>query len=106
MSDRQIEPKTQPAGGVPAAKASAEAGTMSPETASLLGLIYRLGSLLERSDVIEIEVESGETGIVLRKPSALLPVGVIPVTTVVTEIQYGPEERAYVLFLDGRTETT
>jgi GTP-binding protein EngB required for normal cell division len=37
---------------------------------------------------------------------ALLPVGVIPVTTVVTEIQYGPEERALVRFLDGRTETT
>jgi GTP-binding protein EngB required for normal cell division len=36
---------------------------------------------------------------------ALLPVGVIPVTTVVTEIQYGPEERAQVRFLDGRTET-
>jgi GTP-binding protein EngB required for normal cell division len=36
----------------------------------------------------------------------LLPVGVIPVTTVVTEIQYGPEERAQIRFLDGRTETT
>jgi len=36
---------------------------------------------------------------------ALLPVGVIPVTTVVTEIQYGPEERAQVRFLDGRTES-
>jgi acetyl-CoA carboxylase biotin carboxyl carrier protein len=46
---------------------------MSPETASLLGLIDRLGSLLERSDVVEIEVESGETGIVLRKPAALAP---------------------------------
>jgi GTP-binding protein EngB required for normal cell division len=37
---------------------------------------------------------------------ALLPVGVIPVTTVVTEIQYGPEERAQIRFLDGRAETT
>jgi GTP-binding protein EngB required for normal cell division len=35
---------------------------------------------------------------------ALLPVGVIPVTTVVTEIQYGPQERAQIRFLDGRTE--
>jgi len=34
----------------------------------------------------------------------LLPVGVIPVTSVVTEIQYGAEERADVHFLDGRTE--
>ncbi len=34
----------------------------------------------------------------------LLPVGVIPVTTVVTEISYGPEERAAVLYADGRSE--
>lgn len=34
----------------------------------------------------------------------LLPVGVVPVTTVVTEIEYGPREGAEVLFLDGRTE--
>ena len=34
----------------------------------------------------------------------LLPVGVIPVTTVVTEIQYGPREEAEIRFLDGRTE--
>jgi len=40
---------------------------LSPDTASLLGLIDRLGSLLERSDLDEIEVEAGETGIVLRK---------------------------------------
>ena len=34
----------------------------------------------------------------------LLPVGVIPVTTVVTEVEYGPQERAEVRFLDGRVE--
>jgi GTP-binding protein EngB required for normal cell division len=34
----------------------------------------------------------------------LLPVGVVPVTTVVTEIQYGPRERAEVHFLDERKE--
>ena len=33
-----------------------------------------------------------------------LPVGVTPVTSVVTEIQYGPRERAEVRFLDGRAE--
>jgi acetyl-CoA carboxylase biotin carboxyl carrier protein len=51
---------------------------MSPETASLLGLIDRLGALLERSDVVELEVEAGETGIVLRKPAALAPVAAAP----------------------------
>lgn len=34
----------------------------------------------------------------------LLPVGVIPVTSVVTEIEWGPRERAEILFADGRTE--
>jgi GTPase Era involved in 16S rRNA processing len=34
----------------------------------------------------------------------LLPVGVVPVTTVVTEIQEGPRKRAEVHFLDGHVE--
>lgn len=34
----------------------------------------------------------------------LLPVGVIPVTTVITRIRYGPRERAVVLHYDGSTE--
>ena len=51
---------------------------MSPETVSLLSLIDRLGSLLERSDLIELEVESGETGIILRKPAALMPLAPAP----------------------------
>lgn len=34
----------------------------------------------------------------------LLPVGVVPVTSVVSEIRYGPKERSEVRFLDGRTE--
>jgi len=33
----------------------------------------------------------------------LLPVGVLPVTTVVTEMSYGPLETATIDFLDGRT---
>lgn len=34
----------------------------------------------------------------------LLPVGVVPVTAVVTEVAYGPEEEATVQFLDGSWE--
>jgi len=34
----------------------------------------------------------------------LLPVGVVPVTSAVTEIEYGPRDRAEVRFLDGRRE--
>jgi len=41
--------------------------------ASLLGLIDRLGDLLERSDLTELEVEVGSTSLVLRKPAALGP---------------------------------
>jgi acetyl-CoA carboxylase biotin carboxyl carrier protein len=82
MSDIHDGPKKTPAGGHvtpegPAAQPSAAqppvAQPLSAETTSLLGLIDRLGSLLERSDLVELEVESGGTGIVLRKPSALAP---------------------------------
>jgi acetyl-CoA carboxylase biotin carboxyl carrier protein len=45
----------------------------------LLGLIDRLAVLLDRSDLTELEVESGGTGLVLRKPSALAPVAVAAV---------------------------
>ncbi len=38
----------------------------------------------------------------LGKP--VLPVGVIPVTTVITEIQYGAREQAEIRFLDGHAE--
>jgi acetyl-CoA carboxylase biotin carboxyl carrier protein len=50
---------------------------VSAETASLLSLIDRLSSLIERSDLIELEVESGDTGIVLRKPAALAPLAAV-----------------------------
>jgi acetyl-CoA carboxylase biotin carboxyl carrier protein len=43
----------------------------------LLALIDRLAALLDRSDLSEIEVESGGTGLVLRKPTAIaVPAGV------------------------------
>ena len=40
----------------------------------LLGLIDRLAELLERSDLTELEVESGGTGLILRKPVIVAPV--------------------------------
>ena len=53
---------------------TADRPPMSEATASLMGLIDRLTSMLERSDLDELEVEAGQTGIVLRKPSALASV--------------------------------
>ena len=38
---------------------------------ALLALIDRLASLLDRSDLTELEVEAGGTGLVLRKPVAV-----------------------------------
>ena len=55
---------------------SAEAGAplpTSPETASLLELVDRLTAMLEQSDLVELEVEAGETGLILRKPAAFAP---------------------------------
>jgi acetyl-CoA carboxylase biotin carboxyl carrier protein len=68
----------KPADGAPATGAASETPadettSLSAEAASLLGLIDKLSSLLERSDLVELEVEAGESGIVLRKPAALLP---------------------------------
>ena len=40
--------------------------------AELIPIIDRLEALLERSDVVELEVEVGGTSVVLRKPDALL----------------------------------
>ncbi|MEA2520238.1 MAG: acetyl-CoA carboxylase biotin carboxyl carrier protein, partial [Chloroflexota bacterium] len=42
--------------------------------ASLLSLVDRLGALLHRSDLSEIEVAAGATRLVLRKPVAVSPV--------------------------------
>jgi acetyl-CoA carboxylase biotin carboxyl carrier protein len=41
--------------------------------AALLALIDRLASLLDRSDLTELEVQVGATGLVLRKPEAIAP---------------------------------
>jgi acetyl-CoA carboxylase biotin carboxyl carrier protein len=40
--------------------------------ASLLALVDRLAGLLERSDLTELEVEAGGTGLILRKPGAFM----------------------------------
>ncbi|HEY7590333.1 MAG TPA: acetyl-CoA carboxylase biotin carboxyl carrier protein [Candidatus Limnocylindrales bacterium] len=46
--------------------------------ASLLSLIDRLSGLLERSDLTELEVEVGGTGLVLRKAAAIAPATAAP----------------------------
>jgi acetyl-CoA carboxylase biotin carboxyl carrier protein len=43
----------------------------APDTAALLALVEQLSRALERSDLVELEVEAGGTAIVLRKPAAI-----------------------------------
>jgi acetyl-CoA carboxylase biotin carboxyl carrier protein len=62
-----VEP---PPGPQPAA---AEAPPVDGADASLLALIDRLSGLLDRSELTELEVQVGGTGLVLRKPSAIAP---------------------------------
>jgi acetyl-CoA carboxylase biotin carboxyl carrier protein len=60
----------------------------------LLALIDRLAGLLDRSDLTELEVEVGGTGIVLRSPSALAsatPVTPAGVTTAAAASSARPE---------------
>ncbi len=51
--------------------ASPPPASVSAGDASLLALIDQLAGLLEKSDLSEIEVEAGGTGLVLRKPTAI-----------------------------------
>jgi acetyl-CoA carboxylase biotin carboxyl carrier protein len=46
---------------------------LEPGDASLLALVDRLGSLLDRSELSELAVEAGGTRLILRKPTALAP---------------------------------
>ena len=65
MTD-DVAPADAPAAATPAAPAD-----LAGADRSLLGLVDRLAALLERSELTELEVEAGGTGLVLRKPSAL-----------------------------------
>lgn len=55
---------------LPAEPARPGSGLAAPDR-SLLGLVDRLAVLLERSELTELEVEAGGTGLILRKAAAL-----------------------------------
>jgi acetyl-CoA carboxylase biotin carboxyl carrier protein len=65
------EPAEPVASGNLASEPRAPGPDVEPGDASLLGLIDRLGAILERSDLTELEVEAGRTTVVLRKPAAV-----------------------------------
>ncbi|HEX8025791.1 MAG TPA: biotin/lipoyl-containing protein [Candidatus Limnocylindrales bacterium] len=63
--------------GAESLAAPAMPAVTDPEDASLLALIDRLSSLLDRTDLTELEVQVGDTGLVLRKPQAMAPTTVV-----------------------------
>jgi acetyl-CoA carboxylase biotin carboxyl carrier protein len=67
--------------GQPAPQSSAaDAESLPPpvsEATDILALIDRLSAVLERSDLTEVEIQAGGTGLVLRKPAALAPAVVL-----------------------------
>jgi acetyl-CoA carboxylase biotin carboxyl carrier protein len=63
----------EPADAADAAQAS-KAGTATAEgDAAILALIDRFAAILDKSDLTELEVEIGGTGLTLRKPEAVAP---------------------------------
>jgi acetyl-CoA carboxylase biotin carboxyl carrier protein len=92
MTDEQVpgngstEPVTEPEPAEPAAAAVAAEPAEPAADADLLALIDRLAGLLERSDLTELEVESGGTGLVLRKPVAVAAAAVAAAAAPVVEI--------------------
>jgi acetyl-CoA carboxylase biotin carboxyl carrier protein len=77
-----IEPERKPEPESIEPVAAAE----SAADADLLGLIDRLAGLLERSDLTELEVEAGGTGLVLRKPVAVAAAAVAAAAAPVVEV--------------------
>jgi len=83
MTEMPTDPEAPLAGAEPmpaiepmsAAETAVEsaAESLEPGDSSLLDLIDRLAGLLERTELTELEVQVGATGLVLRKPSALAP---------------------------------
>ena len=63
-----------PATSADGAALEAAPADLDPGDASLLALVDRLGSLLDRSELSELAVEAGRTRLVLRKPVAVAPV--------------------------------
>ena len=81
--DAQAAPTSEaaPAGDAPAGLAAGPVpADLDAGDASLLALVDRLGSLLERSDLSELAVEAGGTRLVLRKPIAVAAAAAVAVT--------------------------
>ena len=90
MTDKDKTPEA----AVPEPQAPAEVSVHDDGDAGLLALIDRLADLLERSDLTELEVESGRTGLVLRKASAIATAVAEPAAPAAAPADGGPGEPA------------
>ena len=78
--------------------------------ASLQPQIVACRGLLERQDGIDVAVfgrfKAGKSSFLNHLVGrTVLPIGVVPLTAVVTRLRYGPAERAQVRFLDGSSQS-
>src|SRR4029453_13119381 len=80
MTDELRPAMSAPAEEAPVGAVADEPPPSDGGDVELLRLIDRLAALLDRSDLTELDVESGGTGLVLRKPSALAPITVASVS--------------------------
>lgn len=76
--------------------------------ANLRPQIAACRDLLERRDGIDVAVlgrfKAGKSSFLNHLVGrSVLPIGVVPLTAVITRLRYGPRERAQVSFLDGAT---
>jgi acetyl-CoA carboxylase biotin carboxyl carrier protein len=67
-----------------------DAPTVSPADRALFEVIDRLAAILDHSDLIELEIQAGSTGLTLRKPVAIAPPAVAVGPGVATGPGAGP----------------
>jgi len=65
-------PDVAPVGAEPVPVMAEQPPAVDPGDARLFGVIDRLAAILDHSDLVELEIQSGKTRLMLRKPTALV----------------------------------
>ena len=68
---RDPAPAAPPPVPPPAPEVVVDAPELAPGDQALFGVIDRLAAILDHSDLVELEIQVGKTGLTLRKPTAL-----------------------------------